>query len=256
MDIASVIGFIGAYALMYYAIIVGGGNMKQFYDLPSIVVVFGGAVAAALMSFPLKDVFGSFKVSLKFFLNKQDNLPNVIKQLVELAEIARRDGLLALEGKLAEVNHKFIKLGMQMAVDGSPPEVIEDVLRTEVDSMSTRHGQGKAVMDCIGKYGPAFGMIGTLLGLVMMLSNMSDPSSIGKGMAVALLTTLYGAVLSNAGAGPMADKLNYYNKQEILSREIIIRGVLAIQSGENPRVIQQKLLAFVPPKKRPKEEAA
>jgi chemotaxis protein MotA len=197
-----------------------------------------------------------FKVVLKVFLNKAENVTKIIDQIVSLAEVARKDGLLALEAKLADIEHKFIKLGIQMAVDGSPPEVIEDILRTELDSVASRHSLGKGLMDTMGRYAPAYGMIGTLMGLIMMLSNMSDPSSIGAGMAVALITTLYGAVISNAVFLPFADKLSSMNKKELAAMEIVIRGIMAIQAGENPRIIRQKLNSFLAPKARPKDEAA
>jgi chemotaxis protein MotA len=173
-----------------------------------------------------------------------------------LAETARRDGLLALEGRMHEVTNSFVKLGIQMAVDGTRPEVIEDIMRTEIDAIATRHRDGKAVMDQLGRFAPAYGMIGTLMGLIMMLSDMSDPSSIGAGMAVALITTLYGAIISNAVFMPFAEKLGFNNKSELNTLEIVVRGVLAIQSGENPRVIEQKLNTFLPPKLRPREDAA
>jgi chemotaxis protein MotA len=232
----------------------GGGTFSSFYDTASVLVVIGGAIAATLISFPLKDFFGIFKVILKVFLNKAENVNKIIEQIVSLAEVARKDGLLALESKLADIDHPFIKLGIQMAVDGSPPEVIEDIMRTELDSSAVRHSQGKLLMDTVGRYAPAYGMIGTLMGLIMMLANMSDPSSIGKGMAVALITTLYGAIVSNAMALPFADKLNLMNKKELTAMEIVIRGIMAIQAGENPRVIRQKLNSFLAPKARPKED--
>ncbi len=255
MDIATVIGLVLCVVLIIGSIFIGGGSLMTFVDIPSVLVVIGGALAAVLIAFPLGPVFGSFKVMLKVFLNKVEDIKTIITQIVALAETARRDGLLAIESKMEEVKHPFIRMGIQLAIDGSPPEVIEDLLRTEVDSIATRHGEGKGVMDQLGRFAPAYGMIGTLLGLVMMLSNMSDPSSIGAGMAVALLTTLYGAIASNCVFIPFAEKLAYYNKKELLAREIIIRGILAIQSGENPRVIEQKLSAFLPPKQRVQEAA-
>jgi len=255
VDIATVIGLILCVVLICGSIVIGGGSFGSFIDIPSVLVVLGGSVAAVLIAFPLKTALGAFKITLKCFLNKTEDVKTIIQQLVALAETARRDGLLALESKMEEVEHPFVRLGVQLAIDGSPPEVIEDLLRTEVDSIATRHAEGKHLMDQLGRFAPAYGMIGTLLGLVMMLSNMSDPSSIGAGMAVALLTTLYGAIASNCVFIPFAEKLAYYNKKELLAREIIIRGILAIQSGENPRVIQQKLSAFIPPKQRSQEAA-
>jgi len=256
MDIATLIGLITVAGLLTASILMGGGTFKSFVDIPSGMVVIGGATAAALIAYPLKDFLSVFMVVLKVFLNKAENLPKIIDQIVMLGEIARKDGLLALESKTGEIDHPLIKLGIQMAVDGSPPEVIEDILRTEVESVAARHSLGKGLMDTLGRYAPAYGMIGTLIGLIMMLSNMSDPSSIGAGMAVALITTLYGAIISNAIFLPFADKLGTINKKELTAMEIIIRGIMAIQSGENPRVIRQKLSTFLAPKARPKEEAA
>jgi chemotaxis protein MotA len=252
MDIASLVGLILAMVLVVASIIAGGGTIAGFVDPASVLVVFGGATAAVLISFPLKNFLSMFGVMKKVFTWKLDPVQDIIDQLVSLAETARRDGLLALESRLDEVENPFIVLGVQMAVDGTRPEVIEDILRTELDALATRHRDGKSLLDTMGKYAPAFGMIGTLLGLVIMLGDMSDPSKIGSGMAVALLTTLYGAVAANCLFLPFADKLGFTNKQELLSMEIIVRGILAIQAGENPRVIAQKLNTFIPPKLRGK----
>jgi len=256
MDISSVVGLILAFGLIIGSMMMGSAPMTAFIDVPSALVVVGGAMAACMTCFPLSNMLGSPKVMLKVLLNKPADIKSVIEQLVSLAETARRDGLLALESRMDEVTNAFVKLGIQMAVDGTRPEIIEDIMRTEVDAIATRHQAGKGIMDQLGRFAPAFGMIGTLMGLIMMLSNMSDPSSIGKGMAVALITTLYGAIISNAIFMPFAEKLGYINKQELNSMEIIIRGVMAIQSGENPRVIQQKLNTFLPPKQRANREEA
>jgi chemotaxis protein MotA len=256
MDIGSVIGLILAFVLIIGSILVGGGSFGAFIDIPSCLVVVGGSIAAVLICFPLKNIFGLHGVLKKVFLNKPESIPTLIEQLVSLAETARRDGLLALESRVEEVDNNFIKLGIQMAVDGTRPEVIEDIMRTEIDAISGRHRDGKALMDQMGRFAPAFGMIGTLMGLIMMLSNMSDPSSIGAGMAVALITTLYGAIVANVMFLPFAEKLGFLHKQEMLSLEIIVRGIMAIQSGENPRVVEQKLNTFLPPKLRPGDEEA
>jgi chemotaxis protein MotA len=256
MDIASVVGLILAVGLVLGSIATGSAPMSAFWDVPSVLVVFGGAIGATFLCFPLRTLLNLPLVTKKVFLNKSPSIPQLIEQLVSLAETARRDGLLALEGRLNEVDNSFIRLGIQMAVDGTRPEVIEDIMRTEMEAVATRHREGKSIMDQMGKFAPAFGMIGTLMGLIMMLSNMSDPSSIGSGMAVALITTLYGAVASNVVFLPFAEKLGFINKQEMLGLEIIIRGIMAIQSGENPRVVEQKLNTFLPPKLRPAEEAA
>jgi len=254
MDIASVIGFLLAVGLIIGSIMAGSAPITAFIDIPSFLVVIGGSIGAGLMCFPLKSILGVPGVGKKVFLNKAETYKTLIEQLVSLAETARRDGLLALENRVDEVNNHFIKLGVQMAVDGTRPEVIEDIMRTEIDAIATRHRDGKSVFDQMGRFAPAYGMIGTLMGLIMMLSDMSDPSKIGEGMAVALITTLYGAIAANVMFSPFAEKLSFINKQEMVSLEIIVRGIMAIQSGENPRVIEQKLNTFLPPKMRPTED--
>jgi chemotaxis protein MotA len=256
MDIASVIGLALALVLVYGSIVYGGGSLAAFVDPASILVVFGGSLAATLISFPMRNILNLFRVSKKVFLWKIEPAPQIIKQLVSLAETARRDGLLALDGRLAEIDNPFIVLGIQMAVDGTRPEVMEDILRTELDAVATRHREGKALMDTMGRYAPAYGMIGTLLGLIIMLGDMNDPTKIGAGMAVALLTTLYGAVAANSFLLPFADKLGFTSRKELLTMEIIVRGIMAIQAGENPRVIEQKLTTFVPPQQRGAGEEA
>jgi len=256
MDIASVVGLILALGLIIGSILMGNAPFTAFVDIPSGLVVIGGACAAAMICFPLKNILGTPMVALKVFLTKPDKPSDLITTLVSLAETARRDGLLALEGRVDEIDSDFIKLGIQMAVDGTQPEVIESIMRTEMEAIHARHKDGKAVLDQLGRFAPAYGMIGTLMGLIMMLSDMSDPSGIGAGMAVALITTLYGAIVSNVFFMPFAEKLGFYNTQEMQSLEIVVRGIMAIQSGENPRVIEQKLNTFLPPKAREKEEAA
>ena len=250
MDLATILGLIIAAAAMIYSIAASGGSFGAFVDVPSMACVFGGAAAAALLCFPLRNVFALPRVLLKSLFNQVADVDQIIRTLVSLAETARREGLLALEARLADVDDKFIRLGIQLAVDGTRPEVIEDILRTEMDAVATRHRDGKGLVDQVGKYCPAFGMIGTLLGLIIMLGQMSDPSKVGSGMAVALITTLYGAVASNAFFLPLGEKLAFFNKNELLGMEMIIKGILAIQSGENPRVIEQKLSMFLPPKVR------
>ncbi len=250
MDIATIVGVIAVMGAFGFSVIAAGASFKIFYDLPSVVCVCGGTVAAVMLCFPLKNVLSLPKVFLKAFLNKAPDTAKLIKTIVELAETARREGLLALESKLGQIDNKFIVTGIQMAVDGTQPETIEAVLRTEMEAVASRHKDGKQMLDLMGKYAPAMGMVGTLLGLIIMLGNMSDPAAIGPGMAVALITTLYGAIISNAVALPLADKLGLYNKLELTGMEIIIRGVMAIQSGDNPRVIEQKLSSFLPPKLR------
>lgn len=250
MDIATVIGLLLALGLIIGSMLLGTAPITAYMDIPSIMVVFGGAIAAAMICFPLRSMLGSPKVLLKVFLNKTEDLPALVEQLVKLAETARRDGLLALEGQVSEIENSLVRSGIQMAVDGNPPEIVEEVLRSEVAALASRHKEGKAIMDQLGRFAPAYGMIGTLMGLIMMLSDMSDPSGIGAGMAVALITTLYGAIVANVFFSPFAEKLGLLSKQELIATEIAIRGVLAIQSGESPRAIDQRLQTFIPPRKR------
>lgn len=251
MDIASLIGLLLGSALLVGTIAIApGARFSAFIDYPSMMVVLGGCTAAVLICFPLKNVLGAFRVLKKAFFNKPEEFQSLIDQIVSLAETARREGLLALEGRLEEIRNPFMVLGIQMAVDGTRPEVIESVMRTEMDAVATRHRNGKSVLDQMGRFAPAFGMIGTLIGLIIMLGNMDDPSKIGPGMAVALITTLYGAVSANLVFLPCAEKLGYISRHELLTMEIILRGIMGIQSGDNPRVIQQTLSTFVPPAKR------
>ncbi len=257
MDIATVVGFLGAIALLVITIAIApGASFGAFIDYPSIMVVLGGASAAVLMCFPLKDVLAAARVAKNVFFNTQDDIAELIELIVSLAETARRDGLLALEGRIEEVDNSFVILGIQMAVDGTRPEVIEDIMRTEIDAVAARHSNGKKVFDQGGRFAPAFGMIGTLMGLIIMLGQLDDPDALGPGMAVALITTLYGAIVSNVMMLPFAEKLGYINQQELLVMEIVVRGIMGIQSGENPRVIEQKLTTFIPPRLRTETEEA
>lgn len=248
MDIASIIGLLLGISLLTISIVLKS-PIGAFIDYPSVLVVLGGSVSAVLVCFPLKNILNTARVTKNIFFHKQEDFAALIEQTVSLAETARRDGLLALENRLEEVTNPFMVVGIQMAVDGTRPEVIEDIMRTEMDAVATRHRNGKNVVAQMGRFAPAFGMIGTLIGLIIMLGNMS-PETIGSGMAVALLTTLYGAVIANLIFLPCAEKLGFIDRHELLAMEIILRGIMGIQSGDNPRVIEQKLNTFIPPKLR------
>ncbi|MFH1921094.1 MAG: MotA/TolQ/ExbB proton channel family protein, partial [Planctomycetota bacterium] len=209
MDVATIVGLLlGVSLLVITVAIAPGASFGAFIDYPSMMVVVGGCTAAVLVCFPLKNFLNTGRVFKNVFFNKSEDISKLIKQFVSLAETARRDGLLALEGRIEEVSNPFVVLGIQMAVDGTRPEVIEDIMRTEMDAVATRHQSGKKVLDQMGRFAPAFGMIGTLMGLIMMLGNLEDPSALGPGMAVALITTLYGAIISNVVFLPCAEKLS------------------------------------------------
>lgn len=249
MDIATIIGLVGSFALMIVAIMMGG-DLMGYVDYPSIAIVVGGSILTVMTSVTMAQFFSVLKVLPKTVLSKSQDLKGLVASLVEFAVIARRDGILALENHIDDKTDPFIATGIRMAVDGTDPELIEKLLQADIESLAERHKSGKQVCDLVAKYAPAFGMIGTLIGLVAMLANMSDPSAIGPGMAVALLTTLYGAILANAVFLPLADKLAIYSKKELQARVLVLQGVMAIQSGDNPRIVEQKLNVFLAPKDR------
>lgn len=256
MDVGTVGGLILGFVMMAGALFVmaghggGGVHLAGFIDPPAIMMVLGGGAAVALVGFPLKRVLSLVGVVKLLFFNKPEDLSELIEQLVKLAEVARREGLLALENRAKDIQDPFVALGIQMAVDGIKPETVQEVMRTEIESTQARHHEAKKVLETVGRCGPAFGMIATLLGLVMMLGNLSDAASIGPSMAVALIGTLYGAVTANLIMIPMAEKLGCLDHEEAMVKEIILRGVMAIQSGDSPRIVQQKLRTFLPPKAR------
>ncbi|MFW5681652.1 MAG: motility protein A [Phycisphaeraceae bacterium] len=253
MDLGLLFGFLGTWALLLWALL-AGGQMGIYVDLPSVVLVIGASVTVMFMAFPAGTVRKIIAVARKAFVHQTKPIDQLIEDMVSYAEIARRDGILSLENATKDMKDPFIVRGIQMAVDGTDPELIEQIMNNELDNLVERHENGKGLFDTLGKYAPAFGMIGTLVGLVAMLANLSDPASLGKGMAVALITTLYGALIANAIALPIADRLSRRSADEVLYKTVIIKGVMAIQSGDNPRVVEQKLRTFLPPNARQEEE--
>ncbi|MFN3918760.1 MAG: flagellar motor protein PomA [Methylohalobius sp.] len=251
MDIATLIGFLGGLGVIIAAIATGG-NLSQFVDVPSILIVFGGTVMVVLMKFTLSDFVRSFSVAAKAFFNKREDPVKLIEEVVRLADVARKNGLLALENET--VNNPFLKKGINMCVDGYDPALIRKMLSEEIHQTIKRHETGRAVWQAVGDVAPAFGMIGTLVGLVQMLANMSDPSSIGPAMAVAILTTLYGAIIANAVALPLADKLTLVSNYEQLTRSLIVEAINGIQEGLNPKILEALLNTYLPEKKRPSSE--
>jgi chemotaxis protein MotA len=257
MDIATILGLVLGFAMMGGALAVmglsgeGQVNLAGFIDPPAIMMVLGGGLAVALVGFPMSRVLALSKTIKKLFVRKKEDPKSLIEQIVALAEVARREGLLALENRTKDIEDPFIGLGIRMAVDGIKPETVEEIMRTEIRSMTARHHEGKKVLETIGRCGPAFGMIATLLGLVMMLGNLSNADSIGPSMAVALIGTLYGAVTANLICIPMAEKLACLDHEEGMLKEIVVRGVMSIQAGDSPRVVEQKLITFLPPNARP-----
>ncbi len=255
MDIATIVGFILGIGLLLFGIVDAGGG-GEFISPSSFAITIGGAIAATLISLPLDKFKGAVGVVRNAFLTKAQEPKEMIQQLVSFAEVARRDGILALEESSKEVKDEFMVKGLQLAVDGADPELINAIMSTELENLSERHKVGRSVFEQLGKYAPAFGMVGTLVGLVALLKSLDDPAAVGPAMAVALITTLYGAVASNFVFLPLADKLAIRSKQEMLLKEIIIQGVMAIQSGDNPRIVEQKLAIFLEPKLRVLRDAA
>jgi chemotaxis protein MotA len=245
MDPTSLIGLLLAIACMVYSVSASGGSLASLVDYPSLAIVFGGALAACMIGFPAKALRQLPRTVARSLRDSAPDLGQLAQTLVRLAETARRDGILALEKRLDEVDDPFLKRGMQLAIDGVRPEMVEEILQNEMDARTARHLEDKSLLTQIGKFCPAFGMIGTLLGLIIMLGQMADPATIGTGMAVALITTLYGLVASNAFILPLAEKLAIQHRAELVAMEITLKGILSIQSGESPRVVEQKLNAFV-----------
>lgn len=249
VDVGTVIG-VGLAVFAVFLGIVFGGNPLALVDVPSILIVIVGTMGATIACFPLARILKLHTVMLKAFFTKPTDTVEIIMDLVKYAELARREGILSLENLVDEMKDPFIVRGIKMAVDGTDPELIKQVMETELEALMDRHAAGKQMFDSIGKYAPAFGMIGTLLGLIFMLGSMSDPSAIGPSMAVALITTLYGALMANVFAGPLAEKLLARDMEEVQVKTIIIAGVMAIQSGDNPRVVQAKLATYLAPADR------
>ena len=247
MDLATLIGLIGAFAFVIMAMLLGG-TLDMFFDLTSVLIVFGGTTFVVMMKYNMGQFFGAVKIAMKAFMFKTDAPDLLIEKIVEMADAARKGGFLALEE--AEITNPFMQKGVDMLVDGHDAEVVRNTLQNDIRLTAERHETGAAIFTNFGDVAPAMGMIGTLVGLVAMLSNMDDPKSIGPAMAVALLTTLYGAVLANMAAIPIADKLKLRSAEEKLNRSLILDGVLGIQDGQNPRVIEGVLRNYLPESKR------
>ncbi len=249
MDLATISGIISGLVLIAWSIL-SGGEISIFINIPSVMIVVGGTIASTLVNFSVKEVIGVMKVVSKAFRIHNTEEITIIEQFVEISKKARKDGILAIDRELHNVKDEFMRTGLEMAVDGIESDTIRDILEIELMYLKSRHRRGQQIFAAMGAYSPAFGMIGTLIGLIQMLSKMSDPSTIGSGMAVALITTFYGAILANLVFLPIAGKLRNRSDEEISLKEMIIEGVLAIQMGEHPRNIRRKLMNFIAPKER------
>ena len=247
MDLATVVGLVLAFGIMIVAIMLGG-PLGLFINVPSLLIVIVGTIGAVMMKFTLAQFIGSISVAMKTILFKADKPEDLITQGVELANIARKEGMMALEQQ--QIDNTFLAKGIQLCVDGHAPELVRKMLDKDLEQSIKRHESGIDVLKATGDLAPAMGMIGTLIGLVQMLANMEDPKTIGPAMAIALLTTLYGAMIANIIAIPMAGKLEVRNAEEEMNRTLIIETISAIQEGINPRVLEEILKTFLAEKKR------
>lgn len=258
MDIASILGLVICFILMIFGIVYGKefSVIIRFLDVPSALITFGGSFMCILASNTLQSFVAGLKSITLIFKTSTMNVPEIIQKIIDLSNVARKEGLLSLEEAAGDIDDEFLKKGILLIVDGTDPELVRAIMETELVSVEDRHKEKIGFWENLGAMGPAWGMIGTLIGLVNMLQDMNDPSSIGPSMAVALITTLYGSILANWICAPVATKLKSKNAEEMMMKEIEIEGLLSIQAGENPRVIEEKLKSFLAPKDRqtPNEE--
>ncbi len=250
MDIASIIGIVLGLVMLVFGILSNGASIMDYIDVPSALITFGGAFASVLTSHTMQDFVSGIKGITLAFKVPVINTSEMIKNIIDLSNVARKEGLLSLEEAASDLDEPFLKKGILLVVDGTDPDLVRAILETELISIEARHKKVINFWDTLAALGPAWGMIGTLVGLVNMLNNMDDPSSIGPAMAVALITTLYGSLLANWLATPVANKLRVNNEAEMQQKEVMIEGLLSIQAGENPRVIEEKLKSFLAPKDR------
>lgn len=249
MDLATLLGILGSFAIVLLAIVFGADTSPLvFLNIPSILIVLLGSILVVLIKFTFTQFIGAFKVATRAFVDKKESSEHLIEQILETAKAAKKDGLLAIDDE--SITYEFLQNGIKMVVDGQKAEVIKETLTKEINQTIQRHTWGAKVFTALGDVAPAMGMIGTLIGLVQMLSNMDDPQSIGPAMAVALLTTLYGAMLANMIALPLADKLALRRAQESHLKNLCLDGILAIEAGHNPRIVEGLLQVYLSPKQK------
>ncbi len=250
MDLGTIIGLVLGPAMVVLGMLVGGSGFATYISISSVFITIGGSTAAILISNPLSRVLGVVGYFMHTIKVPNYEEERIIARLVQFSEKARREGLLALEDDLEEVEDEFLRKGIQLVVDGTDPEIINSILSTELNKVQERHSVIIKLFDDWGKLAPAWGMIGTLVGLIAMMGNIEDKSAIGAGMATALLTTMYGAIMANLVFIPTKNKLEGRDADETLVKEIMIEGILSIQSGDNPRILEEKLLSYLPPNRR------
>ncbi len=254
MDIATLIGVFLGFMVVVASILAGGG-WQSFVHIPSLALTVGGMLCATLIHFSLSQFLAIFSIIKKTIVTKTPSQADLIQRMVNYAAINRRDGALALEQEIPNLDNAFFVKGLQMLIDGTEAEDIRDMLELEVQYLQERHSTGKKILEFMGSAAPAFGMIGTLIGLVQMLRNLSSPDQIGAGMAVALLTTFYGALTANLVFIPLAGKLGIYSTAEKIAMEMITEGICAIAQGENPGAVRERMQAFLSQGKREEVKA-
>lgn len=249
MDIATIVGLVLGVIFFIASVALDGGlaALAAFWNAPSIMITIGGSFASVMIVHPMDKFINALKAVGKVFQTQVIDEGAIIKNIIELSNVARKEGLLALEEAADNIDDSFLKKGIMLVVDGTDPELVRQILETELVFIGGRHKEVANFWDKLGEMGPAWGMIGTLIGLINMLGNLDDPSAIGPAMAVALLTTMYGSILANLFCIPFAAKLGIKSGQEMLLKEVMIEGLLSIQAGENPRVIEEKLKSFLSP---------
>jgi chemotaxis protein MotA len=253
LDLGTIIGIVIGFGLVFSAIISGGGVIL-FLDIPSMMIVFGGVAATVLISFPLPVIRKVGSVVTRAFTQKASSTSEILSLIIHYAEIARRDGMLALEEEAEKAPDEFLKKALRLAVDGTDAELIGMILRLELRALVDRHKQGVDIFKQAADFAPAFGMLGTLIGLIQMLQVLDDPSSIGQGMAVALVTSFWGSFLANTLFLPICNKLRNRSAEEQAVRRLIIEGVTSIQGGDSPRIVKEQLHTFLPPVERVEEK--
>lgn len=250
MDGGLISGIVLGIAIIAAGIYVSGGDLLTFWDLSSLMIVGGGVLAATLVHFRGEQIRNMLRLVQIALTRRKQSPRDAIRTVIELAEKARREGLLAMEDEASRLDDPFLRKGIQLVVDGSDPELVKSVLEIEIAFLEERHRMGQDLFRFMANVSPAFGMVGTIIGLVIMLGNLQDPDALGPGLALALITTFYGVVMSNLIFLPIAGKLRILTESEVLMREIMLEGILSVQQGENPRIIEEKLSSFLPPHQR------
>lgn len=250
MDLATVIGLLLAWGAILGALFMEGGKVEDLVNPSALLIVLGGTLGATIVSFSLKQLFGMPAILRKAFFCKDTDQAEIIKTLVQFARRARKDGILALESEARRVDNDFLRMGVQLVVDGVPSEMVREILETEIVSLQDRHKVGENIFATMGGFAPTLGIIGTVMGLIHMLAGLNEPGRMGPAIAAAFIATLYGVAFANLVFLPIGSKLKARTTEEIIAYDMIVEGILSIQAGDNPRMVEAKIMAFLPPKRR------